>query len=213
MTSLWCCPTSSTTKAVGNSRNNPSTWSARHGGRSALSWVAGKFGQRFPLLVAGSILVDAYLSGRCPRGQHGEDAFFAASPPLEALRLLLSHVATNRDGSHGGRNVTVLDAKMAHPHAFAESEVCVELPPERWKPGFSGWLIQSFYGTSDANALWERFLAAQLAAVSFIRGKAMLLPPRVKGHPRSCPWRRPHSAKWVHKALEHRILVKATIGI
>ena len=58
--------------------------------------------------------------------------------PLEALRLLLSHVATNRDGRHGGRNVTVLDAKMARLHAFAESEVFVELPPERWKPGFCG---------------------------------------------------------------------------
>ena len=32
-----------------------------------------------------------------------EDSFFAATPPLESLRLLLSHVTTNRDGSHGGQ--------------------------------------------------------------------------------------------------------------
>ena len=46
--------------------------------------------------------------------KHGEDAFFAATPPLDPLRFLLSYVATNRDGSHGGRKVTVLDAKMTH---------------------------------------------------------------------------------------------------
>ena len=95
-----------------------------------------------------------------------EDAFFGSTPPSEALRLLLSHVATNRDGSHG------LDAKKAHLHAFAEREVYIELPPERWKPGVCGRLIRSLYGTREAPALWERFLAAQLEAVGFIRGKA-----------------------------------------
>ena len=40
-----------------------------------------------------------------------EDAFFAATPPLEALRLLLSHVATGRKGRVGGRKVMILDAK------------------------------------------------------------------------------------------------------
>ena len=100
-----------------------------------------------------------------------EDAFFAATPPLEALRLLLSHVATNSDGSHGGRKVMELDAKKAHLHAFAEREVYIELPPERWKPAVCGRLIRSLYGMRDAPALWERFLAAQLEAVGFIRGK------------------------------------------
>ena len=33
-------------------------WSARHGRRNAHSWVAGKFGKRFPSPFAGSVLVD-----------------------------------------------------------------------------------------------------------------------------------------------------------
>ena len=78
----------------------------------------------------------------------------------------------HRDNSHGGRKVMVLDAKKAHLHAFAEREDYIELPPERWKLGVCGRLIRSLYGMRDAPALWERFLAAQLEAVAFIRGKA-----------------------------------------
>lgn len=145
-----------------------------------------------------------------------EDAFFASTPPLEALRLLLSHVATGRRGRHGGRKVMVLDAKKAHPHAFAEREIYMELPPERKRPGYCGRLIRCLYGTRDAPALWERFLASQLEDLGFVRGQA-----------NSCLFR--HSVKdllvvvhgddftfagkeadlqWVHEELEPRILLK-----
>ena len=65
-----------------------------------------------------------------------EDAFFAATPPLEALRLLLSHVATGRKGRFGGRKLMVLDAKKAHLHADAEGGV------RRAPPGASAsWIF------------------------------------------------------------------------
>ena len=54
-----------------------------------------------------------------------EDAFFAATPPLEAFRLLLSHAASGRDGKHGGMKVMLLDAKKAHLHAPEVRDVCV----------------------------------------------------------------------------------------
>ena len=101
-----------------------------------------------------------------------DDAFYAATPPLEALRLLLSHVATGRKGKVGGRKVMVLDAKKAHLHAFAEREVYIELPPERRRPGVCGRLVRSLYGTRDAPLLWERFAATQLKVMGFIRGSA-----------------------------------------
>ena len=101
-----------------------------------------------------------------------EDAFFAATPPLEAIRLLLSHVASGRTGKRGGRKVMVLDAKKAHLHAFAEREIYIELPPERRKPGVCGRLIRCLYGTRDAPALWERFHGSQLEAIGFERGQA-----------------------------------------
>jgi len=145
-----------------------------------------------------------------------EDAFFASTPPLEALRLLVSHVATGRRGRRGGRKIMVLDAKKAHPPAFAEREIYIELPPERRRPGYCGRLLRCLYGTRDAPALWERFLASQLEALGFIRGQA-----------NPCLFR--HSTRdlivvvhgddftfagvdedleWVHRELEPRILLK-----
>ena len=48
-----------------------------------------------------------------------DDEFFAATPPLEALRLLLSHAASGRQTGKGGRQVLVLDALKAHLHAMS----------------------------------------------------------------------------------------------
>jgi len=66
----------------------------------------------------------------------------------------------------------LLDAKKARLHAFAEREIFIELPPERRRPGFCGRLVRSLYGTRDAPSLWERFAAAQLEALGFVRGRA-----------------------------------------
>jgi hypothetical protein len=44
------------------------------------------------------------------------DEFFAATPPLEALRLLLAHVA----GGNKSDRVLVVDARKAHLHAHVD---------------------------------------------------------------------------------------------
>ena len=84
-----------------------------------------------------------------------EDAFCAATPPLKALRLVLSHLATGTDS----RKKMVLDAKKAHLRAYAERQMFVELPPERRRQGFCGRLLRSMYGTREAPSLWEKFAA------------------------------------------------------
>ena len=48
------------------------------------------------------------------------DEFFAAMPPIEALRILLSFTASGRQNGRGGRKVMVMDAKKAHLHAYPE---------------------------------------------------------------------------------------------
>ncbi len=96
------------------------------------------------------------------------DDFFAATPPLEALRLLLSMAASS------GHDVKleVLDARKAHLHAFADRTVFVRLPPEVDEPGYCARLVRCLYGTRDAPKRWEAFLAEQLVAIGFARGRA-----------------------------------------
>ena len=97
--------------------------------------------------------------------------FFAATPPLEALRMLLSMAATG--GARGsGKKLMVLDARKAHLHAMCEREVYVQLPPEVAAPGMCARLRRCLYGTRDAPARWEAFAAEQLEEMGFSRGHA-----------------------------------------
>jgi hypothetical protein len=96
------------------------------------------------------------------------DDFFAATPPLEALRLLLSMAAS----SGHDIKVEVLDARKAHLHAFAERTVFVKLPPEVDEPGWCARLVRCLYGTRDAPKRWQAFLDEQLVALGFAKGRA-----------------------------------------
>ncbi len=96
------------------------------------------------------------------------DDFFAATPPLEALRLLLSMAAS----SGHDIKVEVLDARKAHLHAFADRTVFVRLPPEVDEPGWCARLVRCLYGTRDAPKRWQAFLDEQLVALGFAKGRA-----------------------------------------
>jgi hypothetical protein len=96
------------------------------------------------------------------------DDFFTATPPLEALRLLLALAAS--DGADV--KVEVLDARKAHLHAFADRTVFTQLPPEEFAPGFCARLVRCLYGTRDAPKRWEAYLAEQLVDLGFAKGKA-----------------------------------------
>jgi len=100
------------------------------------------------------------------------DDFFAAMPPLEALRALISSVATGRKPGHPNRKMLIIDARKAHLHATPEREIFVDLPPEIRKPGYCGRLKRCLYGTRDAPARWEAFLAKELKRHGFVQGQA-----------------------------------------
>jgi hypothetical protein len=96
------------------------------------------------------------------------DDFFAATPPLEALRLLLALAATGGEDT----KLEVLDARKAHLHAFADRTVFTQLPPEEASAGYCARLVRCLYGTRDAPKRWEAFLAEQLVAIGFAKGRA-----------------------------------------
>ena len=96
------------------------------------------------------------------------DDFFAATPPLEAFRLLLSLAASSGKDT----KIEVLDARKAHLHVFADRTVFTQLPPEVAVPGYCARLVRCLYGTRDAPKRWEAFLAEQLVALGFAKGRA-----------------------------------------
>jgi hypothetical protein len=96
------------------------------------------------------------------------DDFFAATPPLEAFRLLLSLAASDAQDI----KIEVLDARKAHLHAYADRLVYTQLPPEKAEPGYCARLVRCLYGTRDAPKRWEAFLAEQLIALGFAKGRA-----------------------------------------
>ena len=147
---------------------------------------------------------------------HHSDQFFAATPPLEALRLVLSEAATGV----GVKKVMFLDAKKAHLHAPSVRDVCVELPPERARPGFCCRLKRCLYGTRDAPQQWERFAAEALTRLGFRKGVAS---PVCFHHPGRCLAGHVHgddfvfcgkgaALAWVAEELGKTILLKV-VGV
>ena len=80
-----------------------------------------------------------------------QDALFAATPPLESIRFLLSVQRSSRKKL----KVMFIDIKRAHWCAKVARLIYVRLPPERHRPGFCARLNRAMYGTRDAAACWE----------------------------------------------------------
>ena len=79
------------------------------------------------------------------------DALYASTPSLEALRLIISHAATHaEDGVR--RMVMVNDVARAYFYAKINRDVYIELPKEDPKadPNMLGRLRLCLYGTRDA---------------------------------------------------------------
>ena len=105
----------------------------------------------------------------------------AATPPLKALKLLMSYAA-------GDNNVRIRgsDFERAYFDVLAARELHVELPKE--DPGYQEGCVGKFrlalYGTRDAAQLWQECLAEQLESTGFARGRfnAMRVCPQRLWH-------------------------------
>ena len=88
---------------------------------------------------------------------HKRDDLFAATPPLEAIKMLLSSAVTEGIGftqrSSTGMKLDFIDIRRAYYHAEAVREVYVALPPGDEEEGMCGILEKSLQGTRDAAQL------------------------------------------------------------
>ena len=116
----------------------------------------------------------------------GEDAIFAPTPPLEALRTVLSLAATNVEGlrkhiydpkSDMRTQVAVIDISRAYFNAAKDhvnDPTYVELPEEdpQRANGQCGLLKVHMYGTRAAAEGWHDEYAGFLESLGFVRGDA-----------------------------------------
>ena len=95
---------------------------------------------------------------------------YAATPPSESLRLIISKLASNRK-----MELMYADVSRAYFYAKAVRAVYVKLPEEDQEEGDAGKcgrLKMSMYGTRDAALNWASEYSGTLLAAGFERGKA-----------------------------------------
>jgi hypothetical protein len=111
-------------------------------------------------------------------------ALFAATPPLESVRILLSVFTSEVYDVNGVERPTegpqrigakLVDISRAHFYAPAQREIFIQLPaedPRYGEPDLCGQLLQSLYGTRDASSNWEREYSRALTSSGFVKGVA-----------------------------------------
>lgn len=109
---------------------------------------------------------------------------FAATPPLEAKKMLFSMAATehrDRQGRSVPLQLSFVDVVRAYFNADATPNMFVKLPEEDHLEGHCGELLKSMYGTKTAASNWEATYIQSMEALGFVRGKSS---PCLFWHPR-----------------------------
>ena len=96
---------------------------------------------------------------------------YASTPPLEALKVVLSEIAT---GERGGKFLALVNVRREYFYAPARRRVFVELPSEDHQAGDEHVceLQYSLYGARDAAQNWQDELASTLGDLKLTRGIA-----------------------------------------
>ena len=104
-----------------------------------------------------------------------QDGLFAATPPLEAFRMLVSEAATMDQGTKESKVMMINDVARAFFEAPMTRYVCVELPAEARteqddKEDNVALLQMSLYGTRDAAAKFQLEVKRFVEANGFKQG-------------------------------------------
>ena len=99
--------------------------------------------------------------------------FYAATPPLEAKRLLFSERATKKTLGRKRLKLHFTDIRKAYFNGKPTRSIYIRLPPELGLPKNTlGKLVRCVYGTRDAGAIWEQCYVDCLVKMGFVQGLA-----------------------------------------
>ena len=102
-----------------------------------------------------------------------EYSLFSSMPPLEALKLMCSLLATLRVSRGGGKlTLKLTDISRAHFYGTATRRIFVNLPEGDETPGMCGLLLKTMYGTRDASSTWQKDYTSLLQKHGFKSGQA-----------------------------------------
>ena len=106
-----------------------------------------------------------------------QEGLFAATPPLESLRMILSICASNQYAYNPEDNYIIMsnDIKRAYFYAPVSRPMFIVIPDEDWENGdenMVGQLNLSLYGTRDAAVNWARTFSKHLVEIGFKVGDA-----------------------------------------
>ena len=99
---------------------------------------------------------------------------FAATPPLEALRLICAICANHKFRDNPFRILSV-DVRRAYFYAKVSRSVYIEIPAEDWQPGDEGKVARlnlSLYGTRDAAQNWAAEYTSYLQSLGSLLARA-----------------------------------------
>ena len=100
-------------------------------------------------------------------GADRED-LFAATPPWEAIKLLISNLVTDYKEDHKLMMIDISKAYLFAP--VVHEHIYVDLPPEIGEPGMCARLKKALYGTRDVAHAWEQEYTRSLFEFGFTAG-------------------------------------------
>ena len=102
-----------------------------------------------------------------------DESFYAATPPLEAKRMLFSEYASEQTRNGVPLQISFVDVKKAYFYGIPDRSLYVRFPPEMGLgKGMVGKLVRCMYGTRDAGAIWENCYTTCLTNMGFVQGAA-----------------------------------------
>ena len=112
------------------------------------------------------------------------DDLYAATPNIEAFRLLVSLLASRGRGGPGTWRALVVDISRAFMYADVKQPTWVELPEEdpQFGRNMVARLLKAMYGTREAPLAWQEHVEKVLTSLGFKQG---VLNPCIYHHPKA----------------------------
>ena len=112
-----------------------------------------------------------YVAQEVNYGGEADAAFYAATPPLEAKRVLFSTWSKQRHRGGQPLKLHFLDVRKAYFNGRPQRAIYLRLPPELGLgKNIVGKLKRCVYGTRDAGAIWEQVYTRALLDMGFRQG-------------------------------------------